>query len=823
MALRHGAAIAMVATLVAVGPRVRGDEPSASQLKFFEEQVRPLLAEHCQRCHGDQKQKGHLRLDSLASILKGGDSGPAIEPGKPEESLLVEAINYDGLEMPPTGKLDDAQVAVLTRWVAMGAPWPAADRDRPRPATGAAKITDADRAFWAFRPLSSPAAPVANSDAWSRNPIDRFVFEKLREQGLAPAPEADRRTLIRRASFDLLGLPPSPEEVEAFVADPSPTAYEALIDRMLARPEYGQRWARHWLDLVRYAESDGFRADGYRPDAWRYRDFVVRSFNDDKPYDRFVAEQLAGDEIAPDDPAMRVATGFLRLTPYERNQRDVRGQWADHLNDLTDVAGEVFLGLGIGCARCHDHKFDPILRDDYYRLQAFFAPLRTRDDLPLATPEEQASYREKLALWEAQTAEIRGEIDAILRPAREAAAKGAVDKFPEDIQAILRKPEAERSPLEQQLYDFAYNQVEEELDKIDAKPAGAKIKGDQKKRLEGLLKRLAEFDRDKPAPLASVRTATDVGPVAPPTVVPGDRTGREIVPGFLTVLAPGPAPVPAPSATTTMRRATLARWLTRPDNPLTTRVIANRIWQYHFGRGLVATSNDFGRVGERPSHPELLDWLSSRFVADGWSFKAMHRLIMTSATYRQSSQPSSPEATLQKDPENRLFGRAGVRRLDAEMIRDAMLVASGELDGRMGGPASEASSTRRTIDTKVVRNSRDDLLDAFDAPGGFLSTARRNVTTTPTQALLLINGPWPLARAKALAARLVREVPDGDRARVDRAYRVAFGRPPDDSEMADAVDFLDRQAGLAPDAPRDAALVDLCHALLNASEFLYVE
>ncbi len=465
----------------------RGDEPSAAQLKFFEEQVRPLLVEHCQRCHGDQKQKGHLRLDSLASILKGGDGGPAVEPGKPDESLLVEAINYDGLEMPPTGKLDDAQVAVLTRWVAMGAPWPAADRDRPRQATGAAKITDSDRAFWAFRPLSAPAAPVADRDSWSRNPVDRFVFEKLREQGLAPAPEADRRTLIRRASFDLLGLPPSPEEVEAFLADPSPTAYEALIDRMLARPEYGQRWARHWLDLVRYAESDGFRADAYRPDAWRYRDYVVRALNDDKPYDRFVAEQLAGDEIAPDDPEMRVATGFLRLTPYEHNQRDVRGQWSDLLNDLTDVAGEVFLGLGIGCARCHDHKFDPILRDDYYRLRAFFAPIQPRDDLPLATPEEQSGYREELARWEAETAAIRDEIAAIERPVRDAVAKGALDKFPEDIQAVLRKPEAERSPLERQLAGLAYLQVIEEFDKLDAKPekTSAKFKGDQKARHRG--------------------------------------------------------------------------------------------------------------------------------------------------------------------------------------------------------------------------------------------------------------------------------------------------------------------------------------------------
>ena len=832
MALRHGAAIALVATLVAAGPsmpRARGDDPPPAQLKFFEEKVRPLLAEHCQRCHGDAKQKGHLRLDSLASILKGGDAGPAVVPGNPGESLLIEAVNHDGLEMPPSGKLDDDSVAVLTRWVAIGAPWPAADRDRPKPAAPGSKITEADRSFWAFRPLAEPGVPAEREDAWSKNPIDGFILQGLAHRGLAPAAEADRTTLIRRASFDLLGLPPSPGEVEAFLADTSPAAYEAMIDRMLASPKYGERWARHWLDLVRYAESDGFRQDAYRPDAWRYRDYVVRSFNADKPYDRFVTEQLAGDEVAPDDPENRVATGFLRLTPYEHNQRDVRAQWTEILNDVTDVAGEVFLGLGIGCARCHDHKFDPILRDDYYRLQAFFAPLRYRDDLSLATAEERAEHRERLARWEAETAEVRAEIAEIERPVREAIARGAIDKFPDDIKAILRKPEADRSPIERQLYELAYLQVDEELVKLDAKAGklDPRFKGEAKARLQDLKTRLAEFDRDRPAPLPVTMAITDVGPIAPPTVVPGDRSGREIGPGFLSVLDPGPA-VTAPSdgsaPTTTSRRTTLARWLTRPDNPLTTRVIANRLWQYHFGRGLVATSNDFGRLGDRPSHPELLDWLAVRFVRDGWSFKRMHRLIMTSATYRQSARPSDPERARLEDPENRLVGHANIRRLDAEMIRDAMLAASGESEERMLGPAVEAAKTRRTIYTRVVRNTRDDLLDAFDAPGGFLSTATRNVTTTPTQALLLINGPWPLARARAFADRLRREVPGGDRGRIDLAYRLAFGRPPDDSEAADAVDFLDRQRGPAPEPPgADPAVVDFCHDLLNASEFLYVE
>ncbi|HEX8199345.1 MAG TPA: DUF1549 domain-containing protein, partial [Isosphaeraceae bacterium] len=533
----------------------------------FEAEVRPLLAENCLKCHGQEKHKGGLRLDSRTSALEGGDSGPAVVPGHADESLLVEAINYDGLQMPPTGQLNDEQRAVLVRWIEMGAPWPDSGGAAATPVAKAPeppKLTAEDRAWWAFQPVRTPALPAAAGQDETNHPIDRFLQSKLRAEGLSPAPEADRRTLIRRVTFDLTGLPPTPADVEAFVTDDSPRAYEELIDRLLASPRYGERWARHWLDLVRYAESDGYRQDAYRPDAWRYRDYVIRALNEDKPYDQFVTEQLAGDELAPGDPTMMVATGFLRLWSYEFNQRDVRAQRAAILNDVTDVTADVFLGLGMGCARCHDHKFDPILQKDYYRLQAFFTPLLPRDDLPLATAQDASAYQEKLEAWEAKTADLRARIAAIEQPYLDKAARGAIDKFPEEIQAVLRKPAAQRTPDEHLVHELAYRQITEEHNKI-----ADLIKGDDKKRWEALREELAQSDRDRPKPLPRAFTATDVGSTAPPTVIPGDRKGEAIEPGFLTLLDPKPATIAKvpTAANSTGRRTALARWLFRPDNP----------------------------------------------------------------------------------------------------------------------------------------------------------------------------------------------------------------------------------------------------------------
>ena len=820
------AAIVWLAVLVlAAGERSSAEEtPDAEQVRFFESAVRPVLADNCFRCHGERKQKGKLRLDSLASMLRGGESGPAIVPGEPDESLLVEAINHQSFEMPPKGKLEAKQIVALTRWIELGAPWPGADRSTPLPADSISGISDEDRAFWSFQPLADPALPQTADAGWARNPIDRFVFSRLASARLKPAPEADRGVLIRRATFDLIGLPPTPEKVAGFLTDQSSGAYEELVDRLLASPRYGERWGRHWLDLVRYAESDGYRADFYRPQAWRYRDYVIRSFNDDKPYDRFVVEQIAGDEVAPEDPDVLVATGYLRHWIYEWNQRDVRTQWNDILNDLTDVTGDVFLGLGMGCARCHDHKFDPIPQKDYYALQAFFAPIAPREDLLLATPAELIRHCQRTAEWEEKVAPIQAKIAEIERPIREKLAEGAIVMFPDDVEAMIRKPAQYRRPLEHQLAELAYRQVHEAWKKV-----GAGIKGDAKERRKALEEQLAEFDAYRPEPLALGLVVTDVGPHAPPTVIPGRRDGAAIEPAFLTVLG-GQRATPTPiRGVSTGRRTELAKWLTRPDHALTTRVIVNRVWQHHFGVGLVATTSDFGRLGDRPSHPELLDWLARRFVRDGWSVKRLHRLIMTSAVYRQSATEPASDLARRVDPANRLLWRMNLRRLDAEQTRDAMLSVSGELDRRIGGPSAEWSAPRRSVYAKVLRNKHDAMLEAFDAPDGFASCARRNVTTTASQALLMINGPWTNERAVAFARRIERSAPDADRgAQVDLAYRLSLGRAPSAAERAGAVEFLGRQARIADrsgakEQGLDEPLVDLCHVLLNANEFLYVD
>jgi len=765
---------------------------AAEHLAFFEAKVRPLLVEKCYSCHSESanKVRGGLAVDSRQSLIRGGDTGPAIVPGKPDRSLLIEAIQYDNeaLQMPPKGKLTDAEIATLTRWVQLGAPWPETRGEGVKNRRIPGTITEDDRRWWAFQPLQEPPVPHAG-DGWAVNDIDRFIAAKHAAAGLSSAPEAERAVLIRRVYFDMLGLPPSPEEIAAFVADPSHDAYARLVERVLASPHYGERWARHWLDLVRYADSDGYRLDAFRPTAWRYRDYVIRSLNADKPYDRFVQEQLAGDELFPDDPDAWTATGYLRHWIYEYNQRDVRTQWDLILTDITDTTADVFLGLGLQCARCHDHKFDPLLQKDYFRLRAFFENILPRDDIVVATAAEKAAYARQLAIWEEKTQSLREEIEKLEAPIRQQVAEQAIAKFPEDIQAMIRTPTASRLPQAHQLAELAYRQVTYEHDRLDSH-----LKGEAKEKVLALRRELAKFDSLKPTPLPTVLAVTDVGATAPPTVIP-KRPGEVIAPGILTILDPEPMTIPKlPTApNSTGRRAALARWLTRPENPLTGRVIVNRIWQYHFGHGLAANASDFGRLGEPPSHPELLDWLVQRFIAGGWRLKPLHREILLSATYRQSAEHPTPEAGRLVDPENRLLWRGRVRRLDAEQIRDSLFSVTGELDLTAGGIGVASTVPRRSVYTKYLRNTRDPVLDAFDAPLWFQSASSRDTTTTPVQSLLLFNSPFMLERAKAFAARLVREEPSNESARVRRAYQLAFGRPPSEAETAAALNFLKEQ------------------------------
>jgi hypothetical protein len=797
-------------------------EPTAEQLQFFEEQVRPLLADRCQSCHGEEKQSGNLRLDHIGTILGGGDSGPAIVPGDPETSLLVEAIRYQSFEMPPDGQLAENEIAILVDWIAMGAPWPGADRTAIQRTPDAA-ISDEDRAFWSFQPVADPAVPVVQNEAWCRNEIDHFILATQESVGLSPAPEADKRTLIRRLTYDLTGLPPTPEEVEAFVNDSSPQAYDQLIARLLSSPRYGEHWAHYWLDLVRYAESDGYKQDAYRENAWRYRDYVIRSLNDDKPYDQFVREQLAGDEIAPADPEARIATAYFRHGLYEYNQRDVRGQWRDILNDVTDTTGDVFLGLGMGCARCHDHKFDPILQRDYFRLQAFFANISFRDREPLATPDEVAEFNQRQSEWETATADIRRQIDELEAPLLAELEESAIVKFAPDLQEIWHKLAESRTPLEQQIAHLLYLQVLEEHNKV-----ATKFNEEQKAQWESLRSELAEFDHLKPDPLPIGPTIADVGTDASPVFIPGKERLGEIVPGFLTIFEPEAASILPPDSAleSTGRRSALANWLTRPDHPLTSRVIVNRVWQQHFGVGLVATPSDFGHLGEAPSHPELLDWLARRFVEHGWSLKWLHHEIVSSATWRQSSLVEASHEAEAIDVANRLLWRQNIRRLDAEQIRDSMLSVSGELQLQAEGPsASPAESSVRSIYARILRNAPDRFLESFDMPARISSVGGRNVTTTTAQSLIMINGDWTLARADAFADRLLDEVPGSDQSLVERAWQLVYHRPPTDDEKSSALAFLDACRERAPADSDDAAtsLIDFCHVLLNSNEFLYVD
>ena len=710
---------------------------------------------------------------------------------------------------------------------------PAFGADGPGIATK--PITAEDRAHWAFvRPVRAEPRPVKEA-GWIRNVVDAFVLARLEAEGLAHAPEADRPTLLRRLSFDLIGLPPTPEEVVAFEADRSPVAYETQLDRLLASPHYGERQAQHWLDLARYADTDGFEFDEARPDAWRYRDWVVKALNADMPYDRFVSLQLAGDELEPGDPDAVIATGFNRCYPdmVDLNDQGLRRQNA--LDDITETTSLTFLGLTMGCARCHDHKFDPVSQADFYRLQAFFTPARFRDDYPILDPEARATLEAKLDGWKRELARAQASILEVEAPARARLAPGRPPGI--DDQAIAAW---EKDPLERSSEEVAFVFEAASKDKrIDTKALVEALEPDARRRR---LEALAELDRTRkarPTPPAQARVIDEPGPKSPPTYLRrrGDfyAQGPEVQPAFPAVLS-DVEPEFRPFARSSGRRAALAAWLTRADHPLTSRVVVNRLWQGHFGRGLVATPSDFGLMGETPSHPELLDRLAVELVDRGWSLKALHRLIVTSATYRQASRTSEAEA--KADPDNLLLWRHASRRLDGEAIRDALLAVSGRLNPALGGPSvfpelpaeltklsskgkiwpvspDPADRVRRSLYVFTRRNLRYPFFEAFDRPDTNASCPKRAVTTIAPQALSLLNGKLALDSSRAFADRVARESGADPSARIDRAYRLALGRSPDAAERRLAEGFL-AEGG-------ETSLVDLCLALLNVNEFVYVD
>ena len=781
--------------------------PDAESLAFFEAKIRPVLVDKCYACHaaGSEKIKGGLRVDHREGMMKGGDGGPSIVPGKPDESPLIEAIRYadESLRMPPKTPLSPEQVADFETWVRMGAPDPR-DAAPAALASVAPKLDIAKgREFWSFRPVADPPAPPVKDAGWPRGDVDRFLLARLEVAGIAPAPDADRPTLIRRATFDLTGLPPTPEEVDTFFGDDSPDAFAQVVDRLLASPHYGERWGRHWLDLVRYADTAGCNSDFPVPTAYKYRDYVIRAFNQDKPYDRFVREQVAGDLLA-DDPTTeverKVATGYLATA---RRFGSSPTEFHLTLDDAIDNLGKAFLGLSLGCARCHDHKFDPVPQSDYYALYGildgakFAYPglenvRRTKDFVALGTPEQAEALRKH----EAETY---------------------------DLEVKLRKLNREReAPLKEGRTKEA---IKAEVDEVKA--------------------RLEELDAHPPE-VAKAYAVSEGKPHDAPLFRKGDpaHPAAAVPRGFLQVL--GGQALPPEVAVRESGRRELAGWLVDPSNPLAARVMVNRIWQHHFGRGLVATPNDFGIRGKPPTHPDLLDHLATRFVADGWSVKAMHRRLMLSRAYQLSAAEDSHAATV--DPNNELHWRNERRRLSAEEIRDAMLAVAGTLDRTPpAGPFAfqpEAQfrytqhvqfvappsfdTNKRTVYQIQQRLRRRRVLEVFDGADPNATTPDRPLSTTAIQALYLMNDPFVHERAKELAARLEAAEPD-DGGRVALAYRLALGRKAAGAEVDAGLAYLVEavpalaEAGVPDDRRARSALESLVRVLLASNEFLFVD
>ena len=760
-----GLLLLVLASAVAYGQTA---QTPADGIKLFEENVRPVLEANCYMCHSDpERAENGFLLTTRAGLLRGGERGPAISTSEPALSLLLHAVGYDDeqLQMPPSGRLAEADLEVIRQWVLLGAPF-GGDEDElteVAPAEDAFEITDADRAWWSVQPLGRPDVPVVADPDWPLNPVDNFLLAKIEAAGLEPPPTADRRALIRRASYDLTGLPPTFEEVEAFEQDKRPDAWERLIDRLLASPHYGERWGRHWLDLVRYAETDGYERDRKKPSAWRYRDWVINALNADMPYDEFLTHQLAGDELDNPTAASVIATGYLRLGIWDDEPTDTELAQYDDLDSVLDTTSRVMLGMSIGCARCHNHRGDPIPQTDYYRMLSFFRGI--------------APYK------------VGG--------GNEPTPENYTDWIPADLGT--------------------------------ADAGGPPVEG-------------------PPANLIEVLRVKELGPEAPPThvLIRGNphAPAERVEPGFPLILGnadPGLVEH-APDSTTTGRRLALARWIADDGNLRTSRVMANRLWQYHFGRGLSPTPNDLGRFGEPATHPELLDWLATEFTARDWSLKSMHRLLMTSRAYQMSSRP--PAGALEVDPGNDLFSRFNMRRLTAEEIRDSVLAATGRLNLELGGPsvyppmpaevlatasrpdaawgeATTEQASRRSVYIHVKRSLLHPLLESLDMADTDSTCPVRFTTTQPTQALMMLNGDFMSEQARALAERIDgadRTVED----RVAEALEAVLARRAHPVEVARGVGLIEE---LQNDEGFDvsAAFASYSLLLLNLNEFAYLD
>jgi Protein of unknown function (DUF1549)/Protein of unknown function (DUF1553)/Planctomycete cytochrome C/PA14 domain len=949
-------------------------KPSQAAIQLFELKVRPLLAENCFGCHGEKKHKGGLRLDSLSGMLEGGDTSPAIVPGHPEKSLLVKAINHDGeLKMPRGKKLQREQIDTLTQWIKMGAPWPGGDK-AVTARKGEFQISDKDRAHWSFQPVQRPAVPKVNNASWVRNPIDAYILAKLEAKGLAPAPSASKQEIARRLYYDITGLPPTPQQVEAFVNDASSDAYEKLVDKLLSSPHYGEKWGRHWLDLVRFAETNSYERDNPKPNIWRYRDYVIRAFNEDKPYDQFLREQLAGDELYPDSADALIATGFYRLGVWDDEPVDPKQARYDGLDDIIATLGQTCLGLTFDCARCHNHKIDPIAQKDYYKLVAFLHGINhyrgggPADVRPIGDPKQQAAYQKVLKEFEEKRGKVQAQLTTIENEFRKLYKQNTnlvgsdldeltyrfyrnawkklpdFSQFKHEDEGKLSKKLFDIGPRTRNeafgfvyegflivpqdgkykfyldsddgsrlsvdgktiiTYDGIHGMGKVQSKSVELKKGRLPIKLDYFQNVAGFGLYVAwsgpGFEkRLLSSPMSNDTTARDItdlismegarvlgekrydewftlykqmnllrtAPKMPVDMalcvvevgskvadtfvfirgnphVPGDK----VEPGFPTVfnLPDPPLPEPKAGAKSSGRRSILANWIASKDNSLTARVMINRIWQHHFGRGIVRTPSDYGLQGSRPTHPELLDWLASEFVAKGWSMKAMHKIILTSNAYRMASRTDAKATELghKLDTANDLFWRFDMRRLTAEEIRDSILAVSGNLNLKMYGPgvyppipkdvlagqsvpgrgwptSSPEEAARRSVYVHVKRSLLLPILDAFDFAEPDRTTPVRFTSIQPTQALSMINGEFMHLQAKIFANRLKLEAGNDTRALVRLAMYLATSRPPRDADIRRGVDLI--QALQTEDrVSADVALQSFCLVVLNLNEVMYLD
>lgn len=817
--------------------------------QHFTDKVWPLLESRCVSCHGPDKVKGGLRLDSRDAILKAGDSGDrAVVPGRPADSLLLHAVMHSkkDLEMPPKEKLTTNDIAVLERWIRDGAPWPKTEliATAPKLAPGeklgnawSDKRNPIVRIFggqrldlWSLKPVKNVQPPAVKNKRWTRTPLDRFSLARIESSGGTPPREADKRTLARRLYLDLTGLPPTPEQMERFLADRRADAYERLVDELLASPRYGEHWARAWLDVIRYSDSNGFDWDEFRPKAWRFRDYVIRSFNADKPFDRFIREQLAGDELvsgAPSSAAEQdalIATTYLRLGPQDNsagafNEQDrARAEW---MADLTETTGSAFLGLTMSCCRCHDHKYDPISQADHFRLRAFFEPVKYSDNTPLDLADDQKEIRTHNQSIDEKIKPLTQQRDGILAGIRKRMRDERFAKLTQEEKLLLETPKAQRT-----------NDLKSKIEGIEKKvepgdkEVKAALKGDEKSKHEALEKEIGGLRKTRREFTLGLLAADDKEKVRVTKILfQGDhKMEREAVePGFLSILDPNPARIQAvANKKSTGRRLTLADWIASRQNPLTARVLVNRVWQGYFGAGLVATPNDFGLAGAKPEDPELLDWLAGEFVRNGWSMKKLHRLIVTSAVYRQTG----------REP----------RRLSAEQLRDSLLAVSGLLTNKAGGPPvwpelppeilqanpafldDNAEKTKgwypspkteqyvRSIFLVQKRTVRVPFMETFDQPENSASCARRNESTVAPQALSLLNSPIAVEAARSFSRRVQSEAGNNPSRQIERAFQLALQRRPERSELEACLRMAQQRS-----------LTEVCRALLNLNEFIYVD